>query len=118
MGSVFVEIGGVKLDCISFKAISSRRCRLVESIGESEATGAVFGEKTLTLELKRTVTGEAGEFAFSFDGALTLTSVNGQTRRIYIGCRVEEISETQSGGMVTETVRLCALGLIEDGDGA
>jgi len=117
MGAVFVEIGGIRLDCTSFKAVSARQCRLIESMGEGGASGAVFGEKTLTLELKRVLTGSADEFAFSFDGALTLTSVNGETRRIYTGCRVEEISEVQSGGKVTQTVRLRALGLIEDGDG-
>jgi hypothetical protein len=116
MGEVFVEADGVRLDCNSFKAVSARRCRLIESIGEETARGAVFGERTLVLELTRTLTGAADEYAFSFDSALTLTAVNGETRRIYTGCLVEEISETHSAGKVTQSVRLRALGLIEDGE--
>jgi len=117
MGAVFVEVGGTRLDCLSFKAVSSRKCHLVESIGEGAPTGAAFSERTLTLEIKRNLTGEAGEFSFGFDDILTITAVNGETRRIYTGCLVEEISETQNDGKVTQTVRLRALGLIEDGAG-
>lgn len=116
MGDVFVEVDGVRLGCNSFKAVSARRCRLIESMGEESARGAVFGEKTLTLELTRPLTGAADEFAFGFDSALTLTAVNGEIRRIYTGCLVEEISETQSAGKVMQSVRLRALGLIEDGE--
>lgn len=116
MADVFVEVEGVRLDCSSFKAVSARRCRLIESMGEPSARGAVFGEKTLTLELTRPLTGAAGEFNFSFDGAVTLTAVNGETRRIYTGCLVEEIAETQSAGKLMQSVRLRALGLIEDGE--
>ncbi|HHU05004.1 MAG TPA: hypothetical protein GXZ65_00795 [Clostridiales bacterium] len=118
MSAVFVEVGGVRLDCLSFKAVSSRKFHLVESIGEAAPTGAAFGEKTLTLEIKRILTGSEGELGFIFDQPLTITAVNGETRRIYTSCLVEEITETQSEGKVTQIVKLRALGLIEDGERA
>jgi|GEM_PF-881100 len=115
MSAVYLEANGTRLDCLSFKAVSCRKCHLVESIGEASPTGAAFGEKTLTLEIKRVLTGEAGEFSFDFNEALTITAVNGETRRIYTGCLVEEITEALSEGRVTQTVKLRALGLIEEG---